>query len=1369
MTHYVSRTCTEIGKKGSRDESECPSRPLEDFRETEAYVLLGAPGAGKTEAFKQEAAQCPDGCYVEAQNFNTFDDKPEWHHATLFIDGLDETRAGSTDGCTPLDRIRNKLNSLGCPRFRLSCREADWFGANDRTRLQMVSRNGAVNVLRLDPLSDDDIRKILLRNHHIEDAENFIDSAHERGIDGLLPNPESLRMLVAAVAGGRWPETRMETFELACRTLLKEHSSEHRIANPDGADISRLMEVAGRLCAVQLLAGNAGYTLFANLSRDPGYPGLEQIPGDDRAVLRYTLGTKLFEAPSEGRVAPVHRQVAEFLAARHLARLIADGLPVGRILALMTGHDGAPVSQLRGLSAWLAAHSRDSRLELITRDPLGTTLYGDVRGFPTEEKHRLLKCLEREAKQKPWFWDLFGSDARLGDIATPDMGPTFREILRDPTRDDAKQSFVRILLLSLKHGRVIPGVSYPILDVVKDGNWAVGVRCVAIDSWIQQTGDGEVAVNLLKSLLADIESGSVSDPEDELLGSLLTQVYPVKLSSTEVLRYFRQPKVAAFTSTYLLFWLNKVPNVSTNSQLAELLDTIVRDYPKLPLELEGRPEQVNPLRPVPILLLKRFLETSDKNISPNRLLKWLKMLPIPEPPESMDQVKFIRNRLVHHPGLLQETYKLGIEHCADSENFSHCVYELKRRLFGITCLPDWVACPPGWWLEQAVSSTNCKVAKHFIDTVAVFVNRHSSDERLSRDKVRDRLVDKPTLMSAFNQRLTSFKDIISQQKDQGLQYDENRRQLKQKTCDLVSAHIRALRDNRCSPSLLRDLALAYLGHLVNVEGKTPLARLENLLGIDQDLTQAVLRGLRGSIERSDLPSEEQVLYLDTQNQEHLLTWPFVAGLEEATRTASKRRFSLDEKQMRLALTIHFTVLTPFGAPQTPRWLPPLLRSHPDIVAEVLVSSVRSKINSNANFANYLYKLARLENHPEIARLAVLPLLKLFPVRCSRRHLPALRVLFDMARHHCEETSVIEVIESKLVYRSMTVAQRVYWLVAGLLVTPESYIERLESYVAGNEVRVRLLAEAVLGNRGVTDPSERLEGSALRLLIQMMGASYRPSSYTKSEGEHVYTLDRQASDHIRWAIDRLASDPSQRAAKILHSLAKDDNLISWRTDLNFAINQQNDLRRESSFRHGDVVQVIQVLDKRLPANAADLAALTTEYLREISKNIRYGNTSDWKRYWNVDPYNRAERPKPEDACRDYLLSDLQVRLKPLDIDAQKEGRYPNDKRSDIRVSYGQRFNVPVEIKKSCHRDLWSAIRRQLIPKYTGDLGADGYGIYIVFWFGNTDHCRPTPGEKVPPKSASQLEEHLRDTLSEKEKRKISICVIDVARPEVRSKS
>ena len=133
---------------------------------------------------------------------------------------------------------------------------------------------------------------------------------------------------------------------------------------------------------------------------------------------------------------------------------------------------------------------------------------------------------------------------------------------------------------------------------------------------------------------------------------------------------------------------------------------------------------------------------------------------------------------------------------------------------------------------------------------------------------------------------------------------------------------------------------------------------------------------------------------------------------------------------------------------------------------------------------------------------------------------------------------------------------------------------------------------------------------------------------------------------------------------------------------------------------------------------------------------------------------------EDHCRDRLLSDLRSRAEPLGIDAEPEGRYADEKRSDIRVSYGG-FNVPVEIKKSDHRNLWSAIRIQLIKKYARDPGADGHGIYVVFWFGKK-HCQP-PESGPRPSNAAELEERLRDALSPEEARKIRICAIDVMEP------
>ena len=102
MIDFVPRTCTEIGEDGqvkqNPDRSKRTCLSFEEFRDADAYVLLGPPGAGKTTTFKQEA-DCSKACYVTARDFIAFavDKHPEWHNTTLFIDGLDEKRAGAPD------------------------------------------------------------------------------------------------------------------------------------------------------------------------------------------------------------------------------------------------------------------------------------------------------------------------------------------------------------------------------------------------------------------------------------------------------------------------------------------------------------------------------------------------------------------------------------------------------------------------------------------------------------------------------------------------------------------------------------------------------------------------------------------------------------------------------------------------------------------------------------------------------------------------------------------------------------------------------------------------------------------------------------------------------------------------------------------------------------------------------------------------------------------------------------------------------------------------------------------------------------------------------------------------------------------------
>ena len=215
---YVApRTCTVVAEGEPPGDSKERTAPLSEYANAATYVLIAEPGAGKTTAFKTEAAR-HGGTYVTVRDFLTFDGRPEWHDTTLFLDGLDESRAGTEDGRTPLDDVRRKLDRLGRPPFRLSCRWADWMAANDGDALKEVSPDGTVTVIRLDPLSDRNIKDILANNHGVEDTDGFIEAARERGLYPLLTNPRTSTCLPSPSreASGRIPARRRLTKPAGC-------------------------------------------------------------------------------------------------------------------------------------------------------------------------------------------------------------------------------------------------------------------------------------------------------------------------------------------------------------------------------------------------------------------------------------------------------------------------------------------------------------------------------------------------------------------------------------------------------------------------------------------------------------------------------------------------------------------------------------------------------------------------------------------------------------------------------------------------------------------------------------------------------------------------------------------------------------------------------------------------------------------------------------------------------------------------------------------------------------------------------------------------------------------------------------------------
>ncbi|MEI9412008.1 hypothetical protein [Mesorhizobium salmacidum] len=84
------------------------------------------------------------------------------------------------------------------------------------------------------------------------------------------------------------------------------------------------------------------------------------------------------------------------------------------------------------------------------------------------------------------------------------------------------------------------------------------------------------------------------------------------------------------------------------------------------------------------------------------------------------------------------------------------------------------------------------------------------------------------------------------------------------------------------------------------------------------------------------------------------------------------------------------------------------------------------------------------------------------------------------------------------------------------------------------------------------------------------------------------------------------------------------------------------------------------------------------------------------------------------------------------------------------------------KRHYNKELWSAPLEQL-GGYAADAGADGFGIYLVFWFGIEF---PVPGRSdrdAVPSTAEALETMLRNDIPAGLQDKLAIVVLDVSRP------
>ena len=218
-------------------------------------ILLGEPGAGKSDT-ATEIQRLAAGYPIHAELLASNAPIEELSGKTAIIDGVDEVLANGV--VDPISAILNRLVQDKVQSFVLTCRAMDWQHASSEGKITRRFTTKPV-VGQLQPLNDEEMASMVeVFSSGNENGAKFVEQADTHGATELTRNPQSLRLLLGAIAERGWPKSRLELYESACLRLTREVNLAHQSLRPNRPAGERIMQAAGFVFAQQLLAGKRG-------------------------------------------------------------------------------------------------------------------------------------------------------------------------------------------------------------------------------------------------------------------------------------------------------------------------------------------------------------------------------------------------------------------------------------------------------------------------------------------------------------------------------------------------------------------------------------------------------------------------------------------------------------------------------------------------------------------------------------------------------------------------------------------------------------------------------------------------------------------------------------------------------------------------------------------------------------------------------------------------------------------------------------------------------------------------------------------------------------------------------------------------------
>jgi hypothetical protein len=1302
---------------------------VSDLRDLPFVVLLGEPGIGKSTVLKSEAAKenAPVSTVRELMTGSA-----AAPGATLYLDALDEYR---TDGGAEdkVHTLAHAIIRLDAPRWRLTCRSEDWRKAADLAPMSKASAGNRIVVAQLLPLDHEEAERILSALGEPEPAQ-FLKSAEAFGATGFIETPLGLKLLQRAVAGGgAWPETRFQLFAAATRNLAFERSAVRNVT--PRRSIDQILAAASETFLVLLVSG-ARAIWRSNNEPSPADDDRAYVTSDDlsidRDLLDDMLDTPLFRGEGEA-FEPMHRTVAEFLAGRALAVAVRGShsraaLSIDRTLALISGSDRAPPTELRGLFAWFAAHlamdgNTTTALRLITDDAVTILSYGDAAVFETSARRALLTNLGRH---DPYFRASEIGVTAVGGLAGEDLAEDFETILIDQI--DATHR-LHTVFEALTIGRPVVSLRPILRSVILDATRAEWQRTRAIGAYLNGEADPfrsrrelfdalaeespsaareAVRAALAASFalgaltLADVRSIIVDYrgcQSDNMMGRLYS--LRRRLESEPMPELFDDP---------IASWLPQSNNggrdhrIEIGQLLEHALTAAIHKTPDLSASSLWRW----------VTNVRRDAFSSLKHAAAAALADWLNKGPEREIAlfkEFLDQ-----DDMADGPWLVSNKY-IATTHRQPSDSIlSYLLAEAacatdpsqQERLLAIA-------------VEIAIGSKNPEFYWATYDQIVLYGSE------------------------ALFQRLTVSVVEQWRREDAERRAEADEEDEQQRIAD-VETLAPLLPDMRCG-LYVHNLGLA--AHLYFEGGGLPDVR-RVIDRSDIETTNAMIAGWEyvaahglGEVDAAQLGLAE------VESRGYHVEAAAIAGVDQIFEAG--RAAELAETPIEVAIAVlksSWMVNDEARRKRLEIWAVRRLNSDPMAGAAQLVDYWSASIEAGASNLPSVWQL-QAEHLPGTALgIALSAVLASRPNMAPSTLRSAIRAFTKVV----DKSRLADLARAGLGNTAVEGGARAVWALVAFVLDPGANAELAHEYIA--QMFLDDTNSELVGALCQMADVDRLPTRAMT--IRTLGPHAVPRDEWSRNGR--VTEQRRQSEAIRVAIDALATD--SHAGETLEQLANEPGLVAWHPSLRHALSQLNKLRRDQDFRHPKASAVRAALDCGPPVNASDLKAVVVAELHQLRSELRTSDTTPWKRYWSPG----ICKPLVENECRDHLLDRLRDRLAKYQIaGALPEARRGEETRADMLMLSGAGRNLPVEAKRHFHPDIWIAPATQL-QGYTAAPGADGLGVYLVFWFGND--AAPTPARpdgKAGPTSGAELEAMLIEDLSPDLKGRTEIVVFDVSNP------